>query len=56
MIVLALGKTRNPHAIPVLLHLLDDDSVAGHAVQALGTLHPPGIRAAIEPCTTHSVA
>jgi hypothetical protein len=36
--------------------LFNDDSVAGQAVQALGALHPPGIRTATEPFTTHPQA
>jgi hypothetical protein len=38
MVVLALGNMRNPTAVDVLLDLLNDEDVAGHAVGALGKL------------------
>lgn len=38
MFVLALGKIGSRASIPVLLKLLEQDEVAGHAVEALGKL------------------
>jgi HEAT repeat protein len=38
MPAIGLGKTKNPRAIPVLISLLEDDEVAGHAVMGLGKL------------------
>jgi HEAT repeat protein len=38
MIVLALGRMERKRAEPLLLRLLDDEDVAGHAVMALGKL------------------
>jgi len=35
MIVLALGKIKNPRAIDALIELLDDDDVSGHALSSL---------------------
>jgi len=35
MVVLALGKMKNPRAIDVLIELLDDDEVSGHALSSL---------------------
>lgn len=35
MLVLALGKSKNNIAIPVLIQLLDDEDVSGHALLAL---------------------
>lgn len=41
MFVLALGKIRNPRSTEVLIKLLDDEQVAGHAVMALRKLKAP---------------
>jgi len=38
MLALALGKMKNPDAQNVLIELLEDDMVAGHAIMALGKL------------------
>ena len=38
MMVLALAKTTDPVAIPILVELLSDDEVSGHAVIALRKL------------------
>ena len=38
MVVLALGKFRDPRSVSVLIKLLNDDQVAGHAIKALGKL------------------
>lgn len=38
MVVVALGNMSNPNAVQVLLELLEDDEMAGHALMALGKL------------------
>jgi len=38
MLTLALGNTKNPRAVDVLLELLQDDEVVEHALTVLGTL------------------
>jgi PBS lyase HEAT-like repeat-containing protein len=40
MLARALAKMRDPRAVDVLIKLLDDDQVAGHAVVALRRLKP----------------
>ena len=41
MVVLALGKMKNPGAAQVLLGMLEDEAVYGHAVSALAQLGAP---------------
>jgi hypothetical protein len=48
MVVLGLGRSKRPEAATVLIGLLDDPEVDGHAVKALGKLRPPAARAALE--------
>jgi HEAT repeats len=48
MVVLGLGKSRRPEAVEVLLGLVDDPDVDGHAVKALGRLKSPTAREALE--------
>lgn len=48
MIVLGLGKSRRPESVDVLLALVDDPDVDGHAVKALARLRAPKSRAALE--------
>ena len=48
MAVLALARIKDPQAIEVLVELLDDEDVAGHAVMALGRLKARPARSAIE--------
>lgn len=48
MIVLGLGKSKRPEAVDVLLSLVDDPDVDGHAIKALGKLKPSAARAALE--------
>lgn len=48
MVVLGLGKSKRPEAADVLLGLLDDPDVDGHAVKALGKLRSPAAREALE--------
>jgi HEAT repeat protein len=43
MLALALGNMQNPHAATVLVNLLDDEHVVGHAVMALGKLKVPAV-------------
>ncbi|MCP4305631.1 MAG: HEAT repeat domain-containing protein [bacterium] len=48
MIVLALGKSKRPDAVEVLLGLVDDSEVDGQAVKALAKLKAPSARSALE--------
>jgi hypothetical protein len=48
MVVLGLGKSKRPEAVGVLLGLVDDPDVDGHAVKALGKLKAPAARAVLE--------
>lgn len=48
MVVLGLGRSKRPEAVEVLLGLVDDPDVDGHAVKALGKLKAPAARAALE--------
>lgn len=43
MLVLAFGNMKNPNAVSLLVDLLDDDEVLGHAVMALGRVGPPSM-------------
>lgn len=54
MVVLGLGRSKDPRALGVLVELLDDDDVSGHAVRALGKLGEPAARPAIESMLTSS--
>jgi HEAT repeat protein len=49
MVVLGLGKSKDPRAAGELITLLDDDDVSGHAVKALGKLKAAEARTALEP-------
>jgi len=53
MVVLALGRMKDPRAVDVLIGLLNDDDVTGHAVAALGRLRAPQARPALEPFLDH---
>jgi HEAT repeat protein len=48
MIVLGLGKSKRPEVVGVLLGLVDDPDVDGHAVKALGKLKAPVARTALQ--------
>lgn len=48
MIVLGLGKSKRPEAVDVLVGLLPDPDVKGHAVKALGKLKARSARPAVE--------
>jgi HEAT repeat protein len=50
MVVLSLARVKDPRAVEVLVELLDDEDVVGHAVMALGRLKARRARPAIERC------
>ena len=49
MLALALANMKDPRAIDVLIQLLGDEQVAGHAVMALGKIGAERARSSIEP-------
>lgn len=53
MLAVALGNIGSSDAVDVLVDLLSDEEVAGHAVVALRKLAPPSARAALEPFIDH---
>jgi HEAT repeat protein len=53
MVVLALARMKNPHTVDVLTEQLDDETVVGHALMALGQLKASQAEAAIEQCLRH---
>jgi hypothetical protein len=53
MLAVSLGNMKNPYAQEVLLELLDDEEVAGHAIMALGKLKSKKARPTIERFLTH---
>jgi len=55
MIALALGRIGDKKSVSVLIELLDDDSVAGHAIEALGKIGDNSIIESIRPFTKHKV-
>ena len=56
MLAVALGNMKNPKAVAVLVELLDDDEVAGHALMALGKLRAKTARGEIERFLGHPKA
>ena len=56
MLVCALGNMDDQRAVDVLIGLLDDEEVAGHAIMALGKLKAPKARARIEVFLHHPKA
>jgi hypothetical protein len=56
MIVMGMEKMKNPMAVDVLLEVLPDDQVTGHAIIALGKLRARRARSAIEPYCNSSRA
>lgn len=48
MVVLGLGRSKRPEAAEVLIGLIEDPEVDGHAVKALGKLRAPAARVALE--------
>lgn len=55
MVVVALGKMKDPSVTPVLLELLHDEDVVGHAVMAIGYLKDMALVPYIEPFTEYKV-
>lgn len=53
MLAVALGNMKDPRAVDVLVELLDDEEIAGHALIALRKKAPPEARSAIEPFVDH---
>jgi HEAT repeat protein len=53
MVVVGLGKLKDPRVADVLMNLLADDEVVGHAVMALGKLRARMARSRIEPLLNH---
>jgi len=53
MLALALGNMQDPRAVTILVDLLDDAQVVGHAVVALGKLKAPAARARLKELTQH---
>lgn len=47
MVVVGLGRSKDPRAVPLLINLLDDDDVVLHAVSALGKLKAPAARSSL---------
>jgi HEAT repeats len=56
MVVLGLGRSRRPEAAEILLDLLEDPVVSGHAVKALGKLRVQRARHRLERMTGDSRA
>jgi hypothetical protein len=52
MVVDWLGKSRHPDAAAVAVAQLDDETVQGHALEALARLRAQGVRTQIEPFLT----
>ena len=53
MLAVALGNMKDPRAVDVLIELLDDDEIAGHALMALGKLKARAAMPAIERFLDH---
>jgi hypothetical protein len=53
MVTVGLGKLKHPRVTDVLLDLLADEEVVGHAVMALGKLRAKEARSSIEPLLKH---
>lgn len=56
MLAVALGNIAAPRAVTVLIDLLDDDEVTGHAVMALGKLRASAARPRIADLQRHPIA
>jgi HEAT repeat protein len=54
MVVLGLARSKRPEAGDILIGLLDDPDVNGHAVKALGKLKLPRARSGLELMTSDS--
>ena len=53
MVALALGKMKDPKAIDILIELLNDEDVVGHAIMAIGKLKAQKARPHIERFLNH---
>ena len=53
MLTLALARTKDPRAVPVLVELLNDEQMVGPAVAGLRLIAPPEARADIAPFVDH---
>ncbi len=53
MVIVGLGNMSDPRAVAVLVELLKDDEVCGHAIIALGKLKAPASRAHVQPFLRH---
>jgi len=53
MLVLAMARMKDPRVVDVLVELLADDEVAGHAAKALARLKMPLARPALERLLVH---
>ena len=55
MIAEALGRIGDEKSVSILIESLDDDSVAGHAIEALGMIGDDSIIESIRPFTKHKI-
>jgi HEAT repeat protein len=53
MLAISLGNMKSPKAVSVLIELLNDPDVDGHAIMALGKLKSKEARSEIERFITH---
>ena len=53
MLAVALGNMKSPRAVKVLINLLDDEQVYGHALMALRKLAPVEAKDAVEQFVNH---
>jgi HEAT repeat protein len=56
MLAVALGNMRNPVAVDLLIDLLNDDDLTGHALEGLRKLKTKKARPYVEPFLTHPKA
>jgi len=56
MLAIALGNMRDPRAFDVLVELLKDSEISGHAVMGLGKLRAASARPYLEPFLKHQEA
>jgi hypothetical protein len=56
MVVVALGNMKTPYVVDVLIELLPDEDVTGHAVMALGKLRAKRAREAVAALQNHPKA
>jgi HEAT repeat protein len=53
MLALTLGKLKDRRAVPVLIELLNDEQIVGHAASALGMIKAPEARQALLSMRNH---